>query len=199
MAEVLTPGFTDPPLQAQAVFRHVLEAVAHPGRIKRLPVDSSPAAPGSLNFATFALALTLIDFETPVWLDSGLADDQPVVDALRFHCSCPIIKLPEHANFALVGDPLSAPPLVAFHPGTPEYPDRSTTVIMQVDGLNGSRGARLSGPGIKTEAKLTIDGIAPGFWQEWSANHGRFPLGIDLVLTAGDRLVALPRSVSAMV
>lgn len=199
MNDGLTPGFADPPLNAQAVFRHVLEAVAHPGRIKRLPVDGLPAAPGGLSLANFALALTLIDFETPVWLDCGLADDQQVVESLRFHCGCPIIDVPQRANFALVAAPMNAPPLSAYCQGTPEYPDRSTTVIMQVEGLNGTRGARLSGPGIRTEAKLAIDGIVPGFWQEWSANHSRFPLGIDLMLTAGDKLVALPRSVSAMV
>ena len=36
---------------------------------------------------------------------------------------------------------------------------------------------------------------APGFVQEWAANHAMFPRGVDLILCAGNRLAALPRSV----
>lgn len=199
----MTPGFADPSLDAQAAFRIVLDAMAHPGRIRTVASDNgqskTPASPGAIDHAAFVLALTLMDFETPVWLDPALAADQAVVDALRFHCGCPIIEDPALANFALVGESLKAPSLSAFHQGTPEYPDRSTTVLMQVDELDDARGARLSGPGIKTEARLTIDGVPPDFWQQWFANHRRFPLGVDLIVTAGDRVAALPRSIAAEV
>ncbi|MGI9450585.1 MAG: phosphonate C-P lyase system protein PhnH, partial [Geminicoccaceae bacterium] len=83
--------------------------------------------------------------------------------------------------------------------GTSEYPERSTTILMQVQGLDDSLGARLTGPGIETEARLTIDGMPPDFWSQWFANQRQFPLGVDLILTAGDRIAALPRSISAEV
>ncbi len=194
MAGKMVPGFADPPLEAQSVFRSILDAMAHPGRICTI-AQSNASAPGLLDPAAFAFALTLVDFETPVWLDQGFAADQEVVEALRFHCGCPIIEDPAHASFAFVNDVRCAPPLSAFHQGTPDYPDRSTTVVMQVSGLDDTEGAQLTGPGIKKAARLAVDGASWSFWQQWSINHGRYPLGVDLILTSGSRLAALPRSV----
>ena len=203
MHMTMVQGFADPALDAQAMFRLVLDAMAYPGRIVTVVSgdDQSVEAvtPGDMDRTAFKLALTLMDFETTVWLDSMLKADQPVVEALRFHCGCPITEDPGEANFALIGDPKNAPPLSAFHQGTPDYPDRATTVIMQVETLHHGRGVRLTGPGIKTEVGLGIDGIPPGFWRQWMINHKLYPLGVDLILTAGDRLAALPRSVSVEV
>ena len=70
---------------------------------------------------------------------------------------------------------------------------------MQVQGLDDSLGARLMGPGIKTEARLTIAGMPPDFWSQWFANQQQFPLGVDVILTAVDRIAALPRSITAEV
>ena len=52
---------------------------------------------------------------------------------------------------------------------------------------------RLTGPGIEGEAQLDVVG-APALWPGWRANAGRFPRGVDVVLCAGVRLAALPRT-----
>ena len=36
----------------------------------------------------------------------------------------------------------------------------------------------------------------PAFVAAWAANRARFPRGVDVVLCAGDRIAALPRSVT---
>lgn len=199
MADVMVRGFADPALDAQSVFRLVLDAMARPGRVQTLDDARIEAAPGGLGIAGFAVALALLDFETPVWLDPKLAGDRAVVDAIRFHCGCPIIEDPASASFALLGDAEMAPPLSAFHQGMPEYPDRSTTLIVQVQAIDDAGGVRLTGPGIETESHLAIDGLAADFWRQWGANHRHYPLGVDLILTSGDRLAALPRSISVEV
>jgi alpha-D-ribose 1-methylphosphonate 5-triphosphate synthase subunit PhnH len=191
----LVGGFSDPVLGAQACFRVILDAMARPGRIQTMP-RGCPVPPAPLHPAAFTLALTLFDFETPVWLDPLLRTDA-VTDALRFHCGCPMTDDPARAAFALVGAPRAAPPLAAFHQGTPEYPDRSTTVVLQVEDLSERRGARLSGPGVQSERWLAIEGSAPGFWRQWQDNRRQFPQGVDVVLVNGDRLAALPRGVEA--
>jgi alpha-D-ribose 1-methylphosphonate 5-triphosphate synthase subunit PhnH len=43
---------------------------------------------------------------------------------------------------------------------------------------------------------LTVDGLPRDFVSIWRRNHALFPCGIDLVLCAGDRLTALPRTVT---
>jgi len=49
-------------------------------------------------------------------------------------------------------------------------------------------------PSPETRA-LAVTGLPAGFRAEWRANHARFPRGIDVILTCGNRLAGLPRSV----
>ena len=53
---------------------------------------------------------------------------------------------------------------------------------------------RLTGPGIEDSSRLGITGLKPGFWAERAALAPLFPRGLDLILTCGDRLAALPRT-----
>ena len=54
---MLTAGFADPVLDAQACFRAVLEAMSRPGRIQRTGTALKPPEP--LNRAAAAVLLTL--------------------------------------------------------------------------------------------------------------------------------------------
>jgi hypothetical protein len=53
---------------------------------------------------------------------------------------------------------------------------------------------RLTGPGIEREARLGIIGLSPGFWAERAALAPLFPRGLDLIVTCGDLLAAIPRT-----
>ena len=92
-------GFADPALGAQATFRCLLQAIAHPGRIVMAPVRL-PAPPAPLLPPAYGAALTLLDFETPLWVDPSLATPA-VIDSLRLHCGCPIAGQAK-AHFALL-------------------------------------------------------------------------------------------------
>jgi alpha-D-ribose 1-methylphosphonate 5-triphosphate synthase subunit PhnH len=187
----LASGFADPVLDAQATFRDLLEALAHPGRIVPSTADLAPPAP--LLAPAYAAALSLLDFETPVWLDDRLA--APAVrDTLRLHCGCPIVTEPCQASFALLGAHADTP-LAVFAAGTPEYPDRSATLIWQVEELAIDGGVILTGPGIRASTRLRVRGLPGDFWIQWGMNQRRYPLGVDVVLVAADRIAALPRSI----
>jgi alpha-D-ribose 1-methylphosphonate 5-triphosphate synthase subunit PhnH len=184
-------GLADPTLDSQRIFRSLLEAMAHPGRIVDVAVDLP--APSPLHPAAAAVCLTLLDFDTPLWLDDAAARPD-VVDWLRFHCGVPIVSRSRAARFALLADPERMPPPDAFDPGTAEYPERSATLIVQAQGLRGGTGRRLKGPGIAGEARLEIAGVPEAFWTWMAANHARFPCGVDMVLSAGRVIAALPRT-----
>jgi alpha-D-ribose 1-methylphosphonate 5-triphosphate synthase subunit PhnH len=185
----IAAGFADPALGAQATFRSLLQAIAHPGRIVAAP-QGLPTPPAPLSPPAYAAALTLLDFETPLWLDPSLARPA-VIESLRLHCGCPIVA-PGQARFALLAG--AGAPLAAFEQGTPEYPDRSATLIWQVDQLSDAGGVRLIGPGIRDSARLRVDGLPADFWTLWGMSHSQFPLGVDVVFVTTDRLAALPRS-----
>jgi len=166
--------------------------MAHPGRIVNVP--GSFGGPKPLDPAAVAVLLTLADLDTPLWLDAAAAM-QAVTDYLKFHCGCPIVASPSMARFAVVADATALPALTEFSSGSDEEPHLSTTVIIHVTALNGWAGRRLSGPGIRDHAILGIDGVPDRFWAELAANHRRFPCGVDVILTAGTALAALPRTV----
>lgn len=184
----LVPGFADPPLEAQSVFRLVLDAMARPGRIKVLD-DNAPNVPTPLDDATFALALTLIDFETPIWLDEML-NMPDVIESLRFRCGCPIVERSEAAAFALIGDAAHMPTFSDFAQGNPEYPDRAATLIIQTEGLSDGGGMALRGPGIEGSVHLGVAGLPEDFAQRWRTSRA----GVDLIFTHGRRLACLPRT-----
>ena len=192
MPAPIAPGFARPSWDSQAVFRRVLETMSYPGRIAAVDVDLEPPAP--LHPATAAVCLTLLDYETPLWLQSR-ADHHDVEAYLRFHCGCPLTDSAESADFALILHPGRAPGLETFGPGQAEQPHRSTTLLLQVDSLTGGPRARLQGPGIADRAELAPAGLAAGFWEQWRRNASRYPLGIDVTFASGSRVAALPRTV----
>lgn len=187
----IAPGFADPTAGSQAAFRLLMNAVARPGTIQDL--SSAPAAPAGLERAGGAVALTLFDFETQVWLDPAFRGG-PVEDWIRFHCGCPLTDAPGDAAFALIADAAHCPPLADFNPGDAKYPDRSTTLVLQVPALVGGLGVSLSGPGIKDRAAIAPNGLPTDFWPQVLANNARFQFGVDILFVAGDLLTAVPRS-----
>ena len=186
----LRPGFADPVMEAQNVFRIELDAMARPGRIGSVPDGLDPPAPLSVGAAAFCLALA--DHDTPIWLAPELRTASTLA-FLRFHCGCPIVDDPADAAFAIAGGQ-SMPTLDRFAIGDDAWPETSATVIVKVDGLAAAGPLTLTGPGIETSHRLSIDGLRDGVWDEWRANQGLFPCGIDLILVAGNRIAAVPRT-----
>lgn len=189
--DALLPGFADPVMDAQAVFRALLAALAQPANAVDLAL--APTAPAPLTATTAALALTLADFETAVWLDAAAGSDA-VARYLRFHCGCPLVSDCAAAAFAIIAAPDQMPPLSAFNTGSDAYPDRAATILVQVPSLAGGTPWLVQGPGIRGTAALAIAGLNPRFGAWLADNHRLFPRGVDVVFTCGSRMVALPRS-----
>ncbi len=191
----LAAGFSDLPHDAQRAFRAVLDAFSRPGRIVSVPADLEPPAP--LAPATAAVLLTLVDRDTPLWLETDI-DNEDVRTFLRFHTGAPIARSRPEALFALLssnGERL----LDGFCPGSDAYPDRSATLLVQARDLRTGPPVTLRGPGIDGVAQVAVAGLADGFWPDWAANNALFPCGVDVVFAAGSELLALPRSVAVEV
>jgi alpha-D-ribose 1-methylphosphonate 5-triphosphate synthase subunit PhnH len=181
-------GFANPVDDAQAAFRAVLDAMARPGRLAHF---AAPAElPPGLGRAAAALALALVDMDTPVWLGPACA---PAADWLRFHCSARLAASPSAARFAFAAS-AECPPLADFDLGTGEYPDLSTTLVLEVPSLSRGGALVLRGPGIETAENVGIAGLPSGFWGQREMLHELFPRGIDIVFVAGDVALALPRT-----
>jgi alpha-D-ribose 1-methylphosphonate 5-triphosphate synthase subunit PhnH len=180
--DALTGGFADAPVDAARAFRAALDALARPGREQRL-TGALPPAP--LSVAAGTLLLTLADGTTPVYLAPS-HDGPDLRDWLTFHCGCPLVGAGD-AEFA-VGTWNALLPVDRFAIGTPDYPDRAATLIVEVIALEPPN-ARLTGPGIADLAALRVPDVVV-----LAMNRARFPLGFDCFLTCGDSVAGLPRS-----
>ena len=202
----LTPGFTDPVHDTQAVFRTLLDTLSRPGT----PGVIGPVLPGasdaaasrasgtrsSADLAAFAALLTLCDYSTPVWLAQPNA---ALGSALRFHTGAPLVEHAHEAAFAYIHEAETLPPLATFASGEAESPEHSATLLIRVDALTGGTPVVLRGPGIQTTATIAPVGLPLRFWTERAELAPLFPSGIDCYLVCGDTLVGLPRTTHAEV
>jgi alpha-D-ribose 1-methylphosphonate 5-triphosphate synthase subunit PhnH len=184
-------GFADKVTSAQATFRAVMQAMARPGTLQRLDAELHHV-PAPLMPATATITLTLFDHDTPLWLDAA-TKTPAVTQWLRFHTSAPLVETPDAAAFALVADPDAMPALDQFALGSNDYPDRSTTLILQLDSLEQGAELELSGPGIRGTATLRAP-LPAELLAQREASQALFPRGVDLILVAGDAIVAIPRT-----
>lgn len=187
----LKPGFSDPVLDSQQSFRNILYAMAYPGRT--VTVGHGLGAPDPLHQAAAAVCLTILDLETPLWTD--LPAPSEAVDWLRFHCGCPVVQNPSEAAFALITHGELLTTLDSFNQGEDAFPEKSTTLIVQVPKiLSGSGPFLVRGPGIAGCERFSVPGLKKEFWKAWRINHGIYPLGVDVLFSAGTILAALPRT-----
>lgn len=187
----LGAGFADPVFQSQTAFRALLAALSEPGLPQQL--GSGFSAPAGLEPATAVVLLTLADYETPIWLPPALRDG-PAAAWLRFHCGAALVEDPAAAAFAVLDGAAPTPLLSAFSLGEDQFPDRSTTVIVQCVALAGGDEVMLEGPGIADSRTIAPAGLRPGFWVEFAENAALYPLGVDLILAHGAQALGLPRS-----
>lgn len=188
----LPAGFVDRVSSAQSTFRSVMEAMARPGSVQH--IDAVAGHPAGLMVGTAAIALTLFDHDTAVWLDSTMSATSDVAKWLKFHTSAPVVSDSMNCAFALIGDARTLPELDRFSFGTNEYPDRSTTLILQVRSLTQGPAFELRGPGIDGAALLRATVQAPDLFERLVINEALFPRGLDVVLVHDDAIVAIPRT-----
>src|SRR3979490_1807566 len=188
----LPAGFVDKVLSAQSTFRSVMDAMARPGSIQRIePVACTPAG---MMRGTAAIALTLFDHDTPIWLDARMSQTPAVAKWIKFHTSAPVLADSSIASFALIGNAPELPTLERFSFGSNEYPDRSTTLILQVESLTQGPAFELRGPGIDGTAVLQAAIQPLDLFERLAINATLFPRGIDVVLVHDDAIVAIPRT-----
>lgn len=182
---MMLAGFADPVLDGQACFRAVLTAMSRPGRPQTLA--ALPETPDGLSPAAAAVLLALVDAETTLALNAGAAAEAWA----RFHCGAALVPAAQ-ARFVLD----ATAPLLTLDAGSEEEPELGATLILEVAALTEAPGWRLTGPGISDAHHLRVEGAPEGFLADWAANRARFPRGVDIILCAGHRIAALPRSVA---
>ncbi|WP_417882814.1 phosphonate C-P lyase system protein PhnH [Vibrio rumoiensis] len=219
----IAAGFSDTIHDSQYCFRHLLTAMSQPGTLVELNLAQGF---GSMMPASTQVLLALADNSTPVWLSNQFANDIAVKENLNFHLGCSILsgqkngvqlsEIQQKPSFGVI----SQQDLVnfdwsqtSFFVGCEEYPDRSTTVIVEVAGLSTVPCSlpetdtdspvvlRLSGPGIEHEARVVVQSLSSTVISVMLSQRKthKFPLGLDFILVSDEQVVALPRSTTVEV
>jgi alpha-D-ribose 1-methylphosphonate 5-triphosphate synthase subunit PhnH len=187
-AATLGAGFSDQVHESQRAFRSVLEALSRPGTVVSLGTVVADAA---LPPAMAHLLLTLCDEETPVWWQQA---NTQAMQWLRFHTGAPLSSTLQGAAFAVLAAAAHMPALDSFAMGTPESPELSGTLLIEVPSLQSGPTTQWSGPGIRDTTTARIAGLPQDFWAQWQANHALFPQGVDIIFCCADQAIGLPRS-----
>lgn len=179
------------PTEAALLFRTILASFAKPA----VPVSIAKAsdAPAPLLATVAAIAVTLFDYQTPIWLSPEL-DQDDIRKFIRFHTGAPLTTNPSEASFALMTIAETENPWPDFNLGTHEYPDRSTTVIFQASALANGKAVSVSGPGLKDPVHFSVQGATTDFWHHLQNNNSFFPIGNDFVFACPNTIAVLPRS-----
>jgi alpha-D-ribose 1-methylphosphonate 5-triphosphate synthase subunit PhnH len=192
-------GFSDTSLGSQSVFRSALEALSYPGR--PVWVDITFEAPKAAHASSSGLLLAMLEPGSLLWLSPSLVNTDAAT-WLTFHTDCKITPNQNDADFAWIKNWDELPSLASFALGTDEYPNHSTTCVIDVasETTTGARAPSitLTGPGIAQAS--TINQLSATrvqleeFVQQWNQNHTSFPRGVDVFFATHTGLIGLPRT-----
>jgi alpha-D-ribose 1-methylphosphonate 5-triphosphate synthase subunit PhnH len=183
-------GFSDPVLDSQRVFRALLAAMSYPGRILRLTPPAQ--VPEGLCEASWSVLLTLADPAVSLWTD--LPEGSTARESIRVLCGSPTVERPGEAELVLLTRPREVGIPCDFRLGTEKRPELGATLVIQTAALSVGEGFALSGPGVCRETFLKVTGVPESFWVWRRSLEKRYPLGVDLILTCGASLAAIPRT-----
>jgi alpha-D-ribose 1-methylphosphonate 5-triphosphate synthase subunit PhnH len=211
----LCAGLNDPARDSQALFRCVLQAYSHPGRLVSIPMIAANHAPNTAASAAHwplldgcgaqassaALLLALLDAETTLWLSPTLAQAEGLASWLRFHTGCRVLAQPQQAQFVWAAQLDELPDLADLACGSDASPETAATCLIDVPVLCTGPAAAdwvLSGPGIADRAWLGLPGASAHerdrFLALRLAGQALFPRGPDWLLASAQQIVGLPRS-----
>ncbi|MGF1873984.1 phosphonate C-P lyase system protein PhnH [Photobacterium frigidiphilum] len=203
---MISPAFSDAVHDSQICFRRLLKAMSEPGEcveLDRINDRSNDHEKGSgfgiMMSACTQTLLTLADNTTPLWLSPSFIQDKAVIDNLTFHIGAQITQTADSAAFAAVSyqDSVTTPWLtLPLCIGNEEYPDRSTTVIVETDSLSNGVALTLTGPGIEQARDIHLGQLPDDLLNLLLQRQHlpSFPLGLDFIFVSGQHVIAIPRS-----
>lgn len=190
-------GF-DTVFDSQKIFRSLLDAFAHPGKIAKI-TDLQITPPPGVSKISAGVLLALLDLEVGFAVVAGDTQQKEKIEKyLMLNTGCGL-KSPESADFILALDKL--PPVNRIKKGSLEYPDEGATIVYCAEEVNeslsgaGSVNLTLTGPGINGKSNLALRGLDKREVLKIMEINKEFPLGADFVFTdKKESFCALPRS-----
>lgn len=157
-----------------AAFENLLWALSRPGLTRTLPDEGE-----------LLIIAALLDRECR----AHSADPRLMPDIMRTGATITDIAQADHV---FLGAMTSSDVIDHIAVGSDLYPDDGATVIVRAK-IGAGPALRLSGPGVDGQVSEQVEGLPDGFWAA-RAERLRYPMGFDLFLIDGARVIGLPRS-----
>lgn len=180
----------------QGSYRKVLNAMARPGVIESLKVESEKVDININCFkSTFLIMLMLLDGEVSF---NVISKDSMDITGIVSQITYAKIKPIEEADYLFVINDISSEVLEDVYRrakiGDLVDPNKSATIVCEFDKLKYGDELILSGPGIKNVNKISLSGS-----KEWIAAreevNDEYPLGVDAIyIDKEGSVLCLPRT-----
>lgn len=192
-------GFNDPVNDSQQIFRNSLQALSHPGEIVELTIHAE--IPKQTQPSAAAMLLSLLDADSRLWTTPAIAASD-AAHWIVFHTNCTLVTNPAEADFAWIESIEDLPELSSFNQGTDEYPELSTTCLINIPGFESDADTQQSitmqGPGIAETSQISLHSVSfidiQHFLNQSRTNNLLFPKGVDVFLCAPNQIAGLPRT-----
>ncbi|OSN10733.1 carbon-phosphorus lyase subunit PhnH [Lonsdalea iberica] len=192
----MSNGFANPVFGTQACFRKIVKAMSEPGVTVTVPGIEGL---DNISSSTIAVLLTLTSPKTPLFIDRNISNPL-LLRTLCLHTNVPITSNAAEAYFVLLNgktNTFDSRPiqhdLMCFPCGNEVEPEKSATIILEVDGLNNGRLLKLSGPGVNN-VKIISPHLPSAIRRYLCERPHPFPMGLDFLFTSGKKLLAIPRT-----
>jgi alpha-D-ribose 1-methylphosphonate 5-triphosphate synthase subunit PhnH len=177
----------------QNVFRVLVEAMSHPGRVYGLPAHQ---ANDPWNTALLAVSHALLDHEvTFAFIGENLTLAEDVYAATKARQVAV-----EEAHYVIVEGNRTFGQIAAANRGSSAYPDQGATIIYVLPESDSEQASQftdimLSGPGIKEPFSPQLAGLSAEELTEIRHLNAEYPLGVDCIFLRGEtQIMCIPRS-----
>lgn len=176
------PARSDAEARANATYEALMWALARPGLARDLPEPSDAA-----------IVEALIDRECAVHCAKHCTEEDTGEDMARIVAQTgAALVAPSAADHLFLGPLGDATLLRQLRCGSDLYPDDGATAVIHVRLGDGPR-LRFSGPGVDGTVDIAVGGLPDGAW-DIRRDTLRYPMGFELLLRDGARVVGVPRS-----
>jgi alpha-D-ribose 1-methylphosphonate 5-triphosphate synthase subunit PhnH len=173
-----TPAYHAAEAASNDTFQALMWALSYPGREQTLP-DHTPAFD--------LIAATLLDLETTYFAPNAALAAQLARSGAR-----PKAVSDAAYHFYPAIDTAALDLIRAASVGTLTYPDSAATLILGCT-LGTGQALQFTGPGVRATITVHVGGLPDRFWA-LRREASRYPLGWDIFLVDGQRVMGVPRS-----
>lgn len=157
-----------------ATYEALMWALSRPGLIRELP---APGVEGLID--------ALIDRECAVHCGPLALSDHAA------RSGAAIVPLSE-ADHVFLPSELTPSLLRGLRQGSDLHPEDGATLVIEAR-FGAGQGVQLTGPGVNGAQYIQMGGLPDGFW-EMRRDVMRYPMGFEIFLIDGARVMGLPRS-----